>query len=207
MIQTNLNEEPNRRSAMKKFVTKSELIETIKVVKGSSAVSIEVETEVDMRKTGNPYVGAVKLNTVAGLIGFDYENGVNNLLGKEDKPMEFKAMAHKWALPTDSKNLLTNKDGSKLYLRIKVQSAGSPEFFFNGARIEKALFAPFMPEHKKPATQAALDGEYVVRTYAIDSIRAMKILGDELVIVAVGQEKTEVSQPVNATKAGDLVNL
>ena len=180
---------------MKKFITKNELVEAIKVVKGSSAVSVEVETEVDMRKTGNQYMGAVKLNTVAGLIGFDYENGVNNLLGKEDKPMEFKAQAHKWALPTDSKNLLTNKDGNKLYLRIKVQSAGSPEFFFNGARIEKALLQPFMPEHKKPSTQAALDGEYVVRTYAIDSIRSMKLLGDELVVVAVKQETSEVATP------------
>lgn len=186
---------------MKKFVTKSELVETVKTVKGSSAISVEVETEVDMRKTGNPYIGAIKLNTVAGLIGFDYETGVNNLLGKEDKPMEFKAQAHKWAVPTDSKNLVANKDGTKLYLRIKVQSAGTPTFFFNGEKIEKALLAPFIPEHKKPATQAALDGEYVVRTYALDSIRSMKILGDELEVVSVKQEKTEDTEPVKELAA------
>lgn len=184
---------------MKKFVTPNELVEAIKVVKGSSAVSVEVETEVDMRKTGNPYVGAIKLNTVAGLIGFDYETGVNNALGKEDKPLDFVAQAHKWAFPTDSKNLLTNKDGSKLYLRIKVQSAGNPEFFFNGARIDKALLVPFMPVHKKPATQANLNNEYVVRTYGIDSIRSMKLLGNELV-VADRMAIATVTEPTPATE-------
>ena len=167
---------------MTRNVTRQELVEEIKKVITCSAVSIDVETEVKMNKTGNPYFGATKRNTVAGLIGFDYENSVNNQLGREEKALDFIQQQHKWARPTDSRNLLTNQDETKLYLRLKVQSAGEPTFYFKGDIINKALLTPFMPEHRKPHTQDNLDKEVVVRTYGITNIISMKLLGDELIV-------------------------
>jgi len=123
---------------MSRNVTKTQLVNEIRKVITSTAISIDVETEVRMRKTDNPYFGATKRNRVAGLIGFDYENSVNNQLGREEKTMDFVAQEHKWAKPTDSRNLLTNEASTKLYLRLKVQSTGHPVYSFNGREISKA---------------------------------------------------------------------
>lgn len=161
------------------YVSRQELVETIKTVKTSSAVSILAETEVDANKTGNPFHGATKVNTMAGLIGFDYSNSVNNELGREDKPMDFRAQSHKWAVPTDSRNLVTNKDATKLYLRMKVQSSGTPRYFLDGEEISQEAIAPFLKEHKTPHTQDNLDKEIVVRMIKVENILSMKILKEE----------------------------
>lgn len=167
---------------MSRNVTKTQLVNEIRKVITSTAISIDVETEVRMRKTDNPYFGATKRNRVAGLIGFDYENSVNNQLGREEKTMDFVAQEHKWAKPTDSRNLLTNEASTKLYLRLKVQSASHPVYSFNGREISKDLLVPFIPITKKPNTQANLDKEIIVRTYDMDNIKSVRMLGDEFVV-------------------------
>lgn len=182
------------------IVTKQELIEKIETIKTSSAVSVHVETEVDMNKTNNPLYGAVKENIVAGLVGFDYEVSVNNQLGREDKELDFVMQGHKWAVPMENgnKNLLQNKARTKTYLRIKVQSTGSPTYFFNGQEISKETIAPYLKEHRKPHTQDNLDKEIIVRTYCLDNILSMKMLGDEYIVsdVVIKSGKTRVTETV-----------
>jgi len=184
-----------------KVVSRSELQNVIETVKTSTFVSVHVETEVDMNKTDNPFYGATKENQVAGQIGFDYETNVNNQLGREDKPLDFTAQAHKWAIPMENgcKNLVQNRDRSKTYLRMKVTSAGEPSYKFNGQVILKETIQPYLKVHKKPHTQADLDKEIVVRMYCLTNILGMKILGQDLTVgETLANETKEVAQvPVN----------
>ena len=180
---------------MKKYVTQAEVVEVIKSVKTSTMVTIEAETE-PIKVKSNPYYGAKKRNTTNGQIGFYYKNAVNNQLGKEDKAMDFVPQMAKWQKPTDSRNLVTNADGTKLYLYIRCLSSGEPTFSFKGEEISKDLIAPFLPEHKTPHTQENLDKEVVVRTFALDNILNIKMLGDEYCIVEnlTDTERTRVTQ-------------
>jgi len=165
---------------MQKEVSRQELVDIIKSVKTSTFVSIFAETEVDMNKTGNPYYGATKVNRLAGQIGFDYENAANNQLGREDKPLDFVQQPHKWAVAlSDTRNLVTNRAGTMLYLRLKVTSAETPSYFLNGEPVSAEAIAPYLKEHRKPNTQENLDKEIVVRMVKIPNIYSMRILGDE----------------------------
>lgn len=167
---------------MQKYVTRQELVEVIKSVKGSTFVSYVAETEVDMNKTGNPFYGATKVNTVAAQIGFDYEVAVNNQLGREDKPLDFVQQAHKWAVATDSRNLVMNEALTKLYLRAKVMSAATPMYFFDGQPVSKETIAPWLKPHRKPNTQSNLVKEVPVRNVTMSNIYSMKLLGDEYIV-------------------------
>lgn len=181
-----------------KIVSQTEMQEVIETVKTSTFVSIQVETEVDMNKTGNPFYGATKTNVVAGQIGFDYENAVNNQLGREDKPLDFSAQAHKWAVPMENgcRNLVQNKDRSKTYLRIKVQGAGEPTYKFEGQIVSKEAIAPYLKPHRKPLTQDGVDKEIVVRMYALANILAIKIMGEDLAVGENIAEHIKVAQAV-----------
>ena len=167
-----------------KIVTVDELQKVIESVITSTNVSARVVTECDMNKTDNPFYGATKENTVAGNIGFDYECIVNNQLGREDKPLDFAPQTHKWAIPMENgcKNLVQNRDRSKTYLRIKVQSAGEPTYSFNGTPIAKETITPYLKPHRKPHTQDGVEQEIVVRMYALSNVLSMKILGNELIV-------------------------
>lgn len=164
------------------IITKAEAIGLFKSVKSCSAISLTAETPCDMNKRGNPFYGTTKLNWVAGLIGFSYPNSVNNQLGREDKEMDFEAQKPIWAVATDSRNLVTNKDGSELYVYIKVQSAGKPIYKLNGDVVEAEKVKPYLKEHTKPHTQDGLDKEIVVRMFKLSNILAFRMLGEEYVI-------------------------
>lgn len=165
----------------RQYVTRSEMVEIIKSVKGCTAISIVAETPVDLKSKAKnaPFFGTTKINRIAGLIGFDYETSVNNQLGREDKEMEFKAQAHKWARATDSYNLKTNEARDKLYLWLKVQSSGSPKFFYAGNEVDKETIEPFIRPHTAPNTQANVEKKITPRTFDINNILIIKMLGKE----------------------------
>lgn len=178
-----------------KYVTEAEVVEVIKSVKSSTMITIEAETEIKVPKS-NPYHGAKKRNTINGQIGFYYANAVNNQLSREDKPMDFVPQMAKWQRPTDSRNLVTNAEGTKLYVYIRVLSSGSPSYSMNGDEVSRETIAPYLPEHRTPHTQENLDKEIVVRTFALENIFTIKMLGEEYRIVErlTEQERATVSQ-------------
>lgn len=172
-----------------KQVTVSQIVDVVKSVKSSTMLSFTAETPADMNKTGNPYFGTIKKNIVAGQVGFFYDNAVNNQLGREEKEMDFEAQKPVWAvgLP-DTRNLVTNKAGSKYYLYVKIQSAGTPQFFFNGQEIPVETIKPYLKPHTKPHSQDDLSKEVCVRMYGLENIRQINMLGEEYVIVEPGIE-------------------
>jgi len=181
---------------MPEYVTKEEIVELIKSVKTSTMITIDAETEIKVPKS-NPFRGATKRNTINGQIGFYYGNAVNNELGREDKPMDFRPQVAKWQKPTDSRNLVTNADGSKLYVFIRVLSSGTPRYFMEGQEVSKETIAPYLPEHRTPHTQENLDKEVVVRSFALDNILGVKMLGNEFVISkTVIEQEREVAEIV-----------
>lgn len=166
-------------------VTRNELVEVIRNVRTQTAVSFVATTAVSLKSVAKnaPYKGATKTNTIAGLLGFDYEVSVNNQLGREDKALDFEAQPRVNGLVHVSSCLLRNEAGTELYAWVKVQSSGSPVYHYNGNEISKDEIAPYLKPHSKPNTQAALSKEVVGRSFKISGIRSMKIGGEELVVV------------------------
>lgn len=167
--------------------TVEQVVETVKNIKCNTFVSVASVTEPRMRKTNNPYFGKVtKRSRIAGAIGFDYEQVIINqgLREGNDIDFNFRAQAHKWAVPTDSLNIVTNKQGTKLYLRIKVQAnPEKPEYFFDGEPIEKSEIEQFLYQSKKPQTQDVLEKEVVIRMIDFNNITNIRIAGKDIDII------------------------
>ncbi len=164
-----------------KKITKAELITLVDSATGASFVSVDMESEAKMRKTGNPYVGAIKEVTISGQINFDYANAVNNQLTRENNVTAGTFTAQERAWGEREGNWITHNGNH--YLTIKVQTSSEPTFIFNGKPVDKAALAPFLTESKKPHTQAELDKEVIVRDVKLDSIKVIRAFGEEYKVV------------------------
>ncbi len=159
------------------------LTTTISGLKTAVPVSMDcVYAKNGLLKTGNPHVNAIKMNTLSGLIGMDYSNGVNNQLGREDKETDFFAQEHPWMERAED-NLGKNKrkEDGKRYLPIKVQSASSTVYMDGGVDVTDAVQA-FIPKKKAPKTQENLDTKVIWRTPELTSIAKIRMLGAEYTI-------------------------
>lgn len=162
-----------------KTITKKELIDMVNDIKGVTFVSVLVHSEPKMRKTDNPYLGATKVVTLSGAIGFDYQNSVNLQLGRENKDTDFVAQPRSWG--THEKNWITHK--GNYYLSVKVQGTSDSDFIYEGNKINKDILEPFLYESKKPHTQEALDTAVTVRDVKIDNIKCIRAFGEEFVVI------------------------
>lgn len=170
---------------MKTKVTTPEIVNIIqRTVKGTMAVSVDAVTEPDMRKTGNPYYGRVmKHCTMNGLIGFDYENAVNNQAKREGLDAEREAHPRKWGELTPDRLFVTHKGA--YYLQMKVQTASDPVYFMDGKEIAVDILKPFMPVKKASSTQAGLEKEIIVRDVKLENVKGMRFNGADYEILPV----------------------
>lgn len=162
-----------------KFITKQALIEKINEIKGTTIVALDIQSEPKMRKTDNPYLGTTKVTTLSGIIGYDYENAVNNQLMREGKEADFVSQPRAWGVRVG--NLIEHK--GQYYLSVKVQGSSEPIFVREGVEIKREVLEPFLYDSKKPHTQEDLDKEVVVRDIKLENIRVIRAFGEELVVV------------------------
>lgn len=162
------------------------------------AVSVDCVTEPKMNKGGNPFYGNVlKVQTLNGLVGFVYENAVNNQLAREDNENAFEFVAHerKWGKLMDNRNLVehTPKGATepKYYIQLKVQSTGGHPRYLNkrtGQEINVEELRPYLPERRKVGTQEAvgLEKEVIVRDIELGNVKGIRMDGTAYVILPDG---------------------
>lgn len=133
--------------------------------------TIYIETVPKMRKTGNPFVGRiVKRSKLNGMIGFDYENSVNNQKLREGGEATFETQAVEWREYL-SKSLIRHKVNQTLYANIKVQRVlETVEYLCDGKLIDKSAFAEFLDKPRKAGKQG-VERDVIVRTPMLDNIR------------------------------------
>ena len=176
-------------------------------VKGTTAVSIMAETPVRMvkkhreTKEPNPFLGAVKQQKKNGLIGFDYENSVNNQAAREGKE-EREAKARTWGVLSDSRLFVHHKGQS--YLQVKVQTTTDTVYMLNGETISYEDVKPYLSSTGTSSTQADLDKEIIVNDIKMANIKAITMQGETFMLshanAKTEQEKDKAtSAPVPAT--------
>jgi len=190
---------------MKTVVTVSEVVNIIsRTVKGTMAVSVDAVTVPDMRKTGNPYYGNIeKLCTMNGLIGFDYENSVNNQAAREGLEAR-EAKPRKWGILTADRLFVLHK--GKTYLQMKVQSASVPIYRDNnGTIVGKDTLRPWLQEKSSvSSTQADLEKEVVVRDVTMQNLIGLRFNHAEYEIIPDG---AEVAQETTATATAQAATV
>lgn len=89
-------------------VSLEEIRQHLLSIRGSSFISVITKTKPRMRKTGNAFYDRVtKISRFDGVVGFDYESGVNRRLVKEGKQADFTASS-----PTNGITPFFREDGT-----------------------------------------------------------------------------------------------
>ena len=120
--------------------------------RGTSIVSFTCITDPRLKKTGLPehLKNALKVSEVNGMIGYDYENSVNNQRNREqgDEAKKFEAQGRSWGVRLN-RVFVVNKGG--LYVTIKIERTLSKPRFFDGKgnEVSKEEIAAFLPAPRK----------------------------------------------------------
>jgi len=156
-------------------------------VSGTTTVSVDTITEPRMvkkhRGTGepNPYIGVQKIQTKNGIIGFDYYNSVNNEAGREG--LEFRPIQKRaWGELSEDRLFVYHKGTT--YLQMKVQSVSGTRYVLDGKEIPASEIEPYLSGYNKSSTQADLEKEVIVNDIKFTSIKAIRMFGEEIEVVA-----------------------
>lgn len=141
-------------------------------------VSMLTETEVKMRKTGNPFVGAVKVSRRNGLVNVNYVESVKRKLTEMTGEKAEYVAGSTWYVhdtTTEGKPLslcIHKNDGTRFYLQyFPHRTLGQNEYFHNGRKLtatEVEMMKTFIAPDTRPEYKPT------VITLAIDSIRELR---------------------------------
>ena len=159
------------------------LEDVIAGLKGATFVTIESATDPRMvkkhRETGeiNPYLGAVKVSRVNGIVNWIYSNSVNNQRTREGVVNDFVAEPRKWG----ERRLLASGNISpfvdhktNVYLELKVErSLGYHYEMPDGTIVPSQNIQPYLPVKK--AGRQGVDKEVILRDYRLDSITSITV--------------------------------
>ncbi len=128
-------------------------------------------TEVRMKKTNNPYIGARKIQRVRVALNENYENRVNMMRMKEGKEQTFESEGLVWGHSND--NIIVEHNGQTYVKTIELEKLDA-HYVLNGQEISYDLLRPFISEYSKP-TKQGLEEEVKVRTFKLDSILKVEV--------------------------------
>lgn len=167
-------------------------------VKGTMAISIDAVTVPTLLKTGNPFNDNIlKHCTMSGLIGFDYENSVNNQDKREGGEGNRVAQPRKWGVLSDDRLFVLHK--GKTYLQMKVQSSSLPVYTdLQGNEIPYESVKPFVPVKKASSTQEGIEKEVIVRDVNMENVKSMRFIGQDYVIISEQEKDTIIAAAIEA---------
>lgn len=171
------------------LISVNEFINRISQRAGAMILVFETLTDGRAKKTGNPYGRITKRAKVKGMVNFRYEEGVLRRLEKEGKsPEEFEKGESWHEVVLDSQGRLTpfcrHKQTGELYIRFMHQETlGETQYFSEkGDEISAEQAKMFLPKPSGYLNQG-LDQPLIFLTYKLDSIHAVMLDGERLVIM------------------------
>lgn len=161
------------------FISNAQL-EKVLETKGATIVTIEAEVVPAMRKTANPFFGRVtKVSRVNGMIGWNYENSVNNQRKREGDDTEFEAHPRKWGERVAGTPFVVHKGNT--YLEIKVERVLGTVYLLDDRPVtteQMESIRKFLPKTREPSRQGVAK-TVILRDYNLDNIRAVRKAGQD----------------------------
>ncbi len=152
--------------------TQAEFIDFLKGLNAAGDIMLTAKTPVIMRKKGNPYKGAVKVQAVKVAINEDYQGQVNHRRFMEDKAVDFVAEGLKWGTCDD--NIIVEHKG-KTYVKTILLTPDREALYMVDNRI--ITYDDLKPFLRVPTAskKQRLDQEVKVRTFTVDNVVAATI--------------------------------
>lgn len=115
----------------------------LRAVDRETVITLETETEPDMRKTDNPYFGrATKRSLFVGYLLMDYAAAVNQKRIDQGLPADFIPGPRPWGQRVGKSPLIEHKD--VLYLEVISEGPVVTEFFVDGKRVQREVLEPWL---------------------------------------------------------------
>lgn len=157
-------------------------------VKGATFISLDTMT--DIKLTGgkkNPLQGRVqKITRGANVMVFNdteqngYENMIKRRMEQEGKdPSTFTLGKRAWGQRIDQSPFIDHND--KKYLECIFMSPGKSTYLVDGVETNKEDIEGIPESKENSESQGGIDNKVVIRAYSLDSIRAVRINGVEVV--------------------------
>jgi hypothetical protein len=163
-------------------------------IRGCRPISFVAETTPEL-KSGNPFGGTCrthrlrKMSRVGGMIGWVYENAVNNQRAREGKPCDpvtgevehFTPEARRWGVRRrrvdGSLSPFVDHKG-ETYLEVKVERSLQCEYRLDdGTPVDASLVEPWLP-NKPEGRRQMVDKPVILRDYSLSNIREVTINGE-----------------------------
>jgi hypothetical protein len=165
-----------------KKISYNQLVGILAKITGPCFCTLTTETVPTMIKSLNPYWNRViKKTEIQVIIGNNYENSVNNRRKKEGKPPTFIADEPRWGRRIRNTSLI--ECNQNLYLQVRVQDNRKPTVQYlerNKRWVFRKKLEKLQPFLRKPVSAAERQGvnqEVVIRRYALENIKEIKING------------------------------
>lgn len=166
------------------------LIQAVAAINGATFVGMDTHTDVPLKGgRKNPMQGRVTKRMLgATVMSFQnknfsaYEAMVKRRLVAENKPPEdFKLGERAWGVRVPNMPIVEHfKDGdTKYYLEVIAINSGAVVHYLDGAPIKKEDIIG-LPERQE-GEQGGLENKVIIRTFAAESITALRIDGKEYV--------------------------
>jgi hypothetical protein len=158
--------------------------------KGASFAQLYTEVEPDLPKSSEFYGRVKKKQNHNVQLNFNYSNAVNNQLMMEGSEPTFAAQAPKWGTRIPGTPLISHvKKGSDItsfYLMTRVLRSSPADYFLDGVFVDSipmlAAIMGDMPARYSNAKHQGIEKEVIIRTFKLDSIRAITMDGETLVV-------------------------
>lgn len=138
--------------------------------KKATFVSIQMRSEPALRSKKSPLVGrCLKIQGMSGMIGYDYEAGVNRALEKQGEEADFVAKAPAWGTRVGDTCLIEHKGES--YFDLRVLRSLRTRYTVDGKTTSKAAIADQLRPSGTPTAGVC------VRRPKIRNITSIKMLG------------------------------
>lgn len=164
------------------FLTPEQFVKAIMEQKGATAVSFQSVTDARLKKTGNPLnLPVLKVSEVNGMIGYNYENSVNNQKEREGQERDFDAAPRQWG---NRIHPCVVEHKGEFYITVKVErTLAAPRYIDDlGTELDAVEVKPFLPS--KGASRQGVDKEVIHREYKVTSIRNIRWNGKRVEIIA-----------------------
>lgn len=181
---------------MKKVLTVPAVADILREHKGCTIVTLTAATKPRClkrdRETGepNPWGQIVKVSMVQGLIGFRYENSVNNQREREGDVADFEAEPRSWGHHVENPStgnpspLVTNNAGDRTYIEVKVERVLSTTYHAeDGTVLTYDECKGVLPARKEESSRQELDKPVILRDYALDNVVGLSMNGNQIQVV------------------------
>lgn len=123
-------------------ITRTAFAEMLLALTGPQRVAFTQESRPDMNKKGNPYLTAMKRQTIEGVIGFNYEDLMTAEFPEYGK---YTAQQRVWGLHVSDSPLVEHK--GELYLPTIVEKTlKGPEYFIGNQIIDPRMIEPYLKD-------------------------------------------------------------